>query len=102
MDDWRHKFLKSKAWKTTRLFVLARDRRICRHCGKYVFGVPVVHHTVLLTQSNVIDENISLNLDLLWTLHHGCHDEIHERFGRVVKESIVDDELNIDYSKRKL
>lgn len=100
MDKWRRKFLKSKQWRQMRAFVINRDNGTCLHCGGIIFGSPEVHHKIELTQHNFSDPAISLNPDLLETLHHECHDYKHGRFGSRQKESIVDDDLNIDYERR--
>lgn len=83
-----------------RAFVIDRDNAVCRHCGEFVLDVPEVHHTVELTEENYQDPAVSLNPDLLITLHHSCHDVIHERLKQELKKTIVNDDLSIDYSKR--
>jgi len=82
------------------MFIIDRDKHTCRLCGELIIGTPEVHHTVPLTEKNYTDPNISLNPDLLITTHHECHDLEHERFGHTAKETIVDNLLNIDYSRR--
>jgi 5-methylcytosine-specific restriction endonuclease McrA len=100
--NWKTKFYNSKAWRQTRALVVSRDESICRMCGGIIVGAPHVHHTVELNESNYRDAGISLNLDLLETLHHECHDRRHGRFGVGEKVVIVDDELNVDYTKRTI
>jgi hypothetical protein len=69
-------------------------------CGRVIIDSPHVHHVVELGEHNYLNAEISLNPDLLETLHFECHEKRHGRFGAVEKTVIVDDELNIDYSKR--
>ena len=98
--NWKHRFYKSKAWKHIRALAIMRDKAVCRSCGEIIIGSPEVHHMVELTESNYIDHTVSLNLDLLETLCHECHDRRHGRFCAGDKVVIVDYELNIDYSRR--
>lgn len=86
-------FYKSDEWyKLTQQIknerVNKNDEIICAHCG-----MPIVrsydcicHHTIYLTEENVNDYAISLNPDLIQTVHHKCHNEIHEKLGYVQKE----------------
>lgn len=41
----------------------------------------ILHHTIVLTESNVNDYDISLNEDLIQIVSHATHNAIHERFG---------------------
>lgn len=100
MLGWRKRFLNSQAWKHMRQLVLNRDKYICAECGLLVTDIPEVHHTVELTEENYADPSISLNPKLLITLHHACHDRVHERFGHITKSTIVNDDLEIDYKMR--
>lgn len=100
MKEWERRFYKSKEWRYVRLFVINRDESICKLCGEFVLDSPVVHHKVCLTEQNYSNPDISLNPALLETLHHDCHNVRHGRFGGEEKETIVDDALNVDYSRR--
>lgn len=100
MSNWRKRFYKSKSWIITRALTVERDNSTCRDCGEFVLDKPEVHHTVELTEGNHKDPAISLNLDLLITLCHACHDKRHGRFGSKERDCIVNDDLSIDYSRR--
>ena len=100
MRTWKQKFYQSKVWRRLRLEIIRRDEYKCRICGELIIGTPEVHHTIPLTEKNCTNPSISLNPELLITTHHECHDMEHSRFGHEVKETIVNDTLNIDYSRR--
>lgn len=83
-------FYQSKPWRNL-LKVLKSERLdaqgnlICAHCGK-----PIVkqydcigHHTILLTEENVNDADISLNPNRIQLVHHRCHNKIHNKLGHV-------------------
>lgn len=99
-EPWRIKFLNSKNWKQLRLKIIARDKYKCAECGEVIGDIPEVHHTIELTEDNYTDPMISLNHTLLETLHHECHDLRHNRFGQKKKDTIVNNELEIDYERR--
>lgn len=94
------KIYKTKRWQKVRKAVIFRDKGICYFCGKLISGRANVHHLVELTDQNYLDENIAFGMDNLVTCHHECHNEYHERFG--LKPSIVQDDLSIDYGRRKV
>jgi 5-methylcytosine-specific restriction endonuclease McrA len=98
--DWKQRFYKSKPWRLMRAFIIDRDKGVCQKCGELIIGIPEVDHEIELTRENYQDPAISLNPELLRTMHHECHDERHSRFGGITKETIVDDDLNIDYARR--
>lgn len=100
MQAWARKFYNSKEWQEVRSLVLRRDNHTCQECGEVIIDMPHVHHKIELTEDNFTDPSISLNPDLLETLHHDCHDVQHGRFGARIKETIVGDDLNIDYTRR--
>lgn len=95
---WKDEFYKSKAWQKKREEIIERDLGICQHCHKLILESPHVHHIIELTEENYKDPKIALNDDNLITLHKDCHDAVHERFQ--LKSSIVDNNFEIDYSKR--
>lgn len=95
-------FYSSGAWKSLREQIRKRDKEICQYCGKMIKNKGIVHHIKEITPDNINDPNITLNPDNLILVHDECHKKIHKKgFAKKdKKESIVDDELNIDYSKR--
>ena len=82
-----HSFYNSKEWQQVRAYCLMRDRYLCQKCGK---PAEHVHHKTHLNESNVYDNNISLNPDNLVSLCKACHDKEHSgehAGGRVANES---------------
>ena len=81
-------FYKSDEWERFRLTVI-NDRKtdqgliICEYCGEVILKPYdlILHHINPITNENVNDYNISLNPENIMIVHHGCHNEIHERFG---------------------
>jgi 5-methylcytosine-specific restriction endonuclease McrA len=98
--SWKKIFYRSKAWRYVRAQVIQRDMGMCGYCGRNIFDTPVVHHKIALTEANVDDSAVSLNPDLLVTLHEGCHNLVHDKFKANEKNIIVNDDLSIDYSRR--
>jgi 5-methylcytosine-specific restriction endonuclease McrA len=94
-------FYNSKVWKQTRVAMIKQSQGVCALCGEIIIGSPEVHHKIELNELNISNPLVSLNPDFLEVLHKECHDKRHDRFTRQEKEIIVDDELNIDYSKRR-
>lgn len=56
---------------------------LCEHCGRPIVKAYdcIAHHKTALTPENVNDVTVSLNPDNIALVHHGCHNEIHARFG---------------------
>lgn len=96
----RKKIYKTKLWQEIRAAVLFRDKSICYFCGKVIAKRATVHHLEELNEDNYTDWNIAYNMDNLVACHSYCHDWHHKRFG--YKDSIVNDDLSIDYSKRTI
>ena len=96
----RYSVYKTRLWKETRKAVIERDRAICHFCGKIITHRPTVHHLQELDEHNFRDFDIAFNMDNLVACHNYCHDEYHQRFG--YKETIVNNDLTIDYSRRRL
>lgn len=94
------RFYKSQRWQHTRDQVILRDKDICFFCGQLILKRRTIHHKQELNENNEDDESIAYNLDNLVECHDYCHNWHHERFG--YKASIVDVDLNIDYSKRNI
>ena len=59
-----------------------------------------MHHKEELSEDNYTNYDIAFGLDNLVACHPDCHDQHHLRFG--YKGTIVNDDLSIDYSKRKI
>lgn len=98
---WKVRFYKSKQWKQARQFVIDRDNAVCYFCNKLILKRIEVHHKIELTENNVNDYDIALNPNNLVCSHSKCHTKHHDRLSRnLPKEIIVDNDLNIDYSKR--
>lgn len=82
-------FYNSKQWQKFRKYLI--DKRTNKEDGLVydeITGEPIVkeydiilHHTVVLTESNVNDWDISLNENLIQIVSHKTHNLIHERFG---------------------
>ena len=97
---WKSKFYNSKDWKKMRQMIIQRDKGICFFCGKLILESPEVDHEIELTKDNWFLPEISLNPELLRLAHKKCHNRRHKRFGTYEKDTIVNDELEIDYERR--
>ena len=64
------KFYNSKPWKLAREAVIVRDHGRCQLCGR---AGSEVDHIEELTEQNINNPDISLNLDNLRLLCHDCH-----------------------------
>lgn len=92
--DWAKAFYNSTAWKQTRLCVLKRDRYRCQQPGCRRTAEEV-HHIKELTEDNVNDIRVSLNINNLTSLCSDCHKAITKRMktkGYGILEDIVFDE----------
>lgn len=87
----RKDFYQSKAWKTVRKNIWIKQNCLCANCGKpvYVDGISsyipkykrrigIVHHIEHLNDSNVYDDNITINENNLIGICIDCHNLIHE------------------------
>lgn len=95
----REKVYKTARWKKIRQAVIDRDKDICYFCHRLILKRRTIHHLQELNEENWNDEEVAYNLDNLVECHSDCHDIHHQRFG--YKESIVNTDLTIDYSKRR-
>lgn len=100
MVENHKRIYKTKLWQETRKAVIERDRAICFFCGKIITKRATVHHKEELNEDNYTDFDVAYNMDNLVACHAQCHDYWHERFG--YKHGIVNDDLTIDYGKRKV
>jgi len=74
--DFSAAFYHSKEWQDVRLYILKRDRYVCRLCGK---PAQEVHHKIHLSPENIWDVRITLNPSNLVSLCRDCHFEQHKR-----------------------
>ena len=85
-------FYNSKAWKQTRETVLKRDRYMCQHCGR---AAEEVHHKTEITEQNINDTRITLNMSNLISLCSECHKRItkeaHRQQEKVLSEIMFDE-----------
>ena len=97
MEDWKRrrakleKFYKSAIWHKTRELALKRDNYLCVECFKKGDIIPaeVVHHKTHLTEENVNNPDIALNLENLVSLcaeHHFDEHKGEHAKGRVANE----------------
>ena len=98
MEYYQKAVYKDPRWEKVRQAVIDRDRDICFFCGKIILKRRTIHHLTEINEYNYKDESIAFNLDNLVECHKSCHDAYHERFG---KPTMVNAELDIDYSKRE-
>ena len=99
MSENRIKVYKSKRWLKIRQAVIDRDKDICYFCHRLILKRRTIHHLQELNEDNWQDEDIAYNLDNLVECHDDCHNIHHKRWG--YKESMVNPDLSIDYTKRR-
>ncbi len=95
----REKVYKTARWKKIRQAVIDRDKDICYFCHRLILKRRTIHHLQELNEDNWNDEEVAYNLDNLVECHDDCHNIHHRRWG--YKESVVNTDLSIDYSKRR-
>lgn len=98
MKNYQKSVYKDPRWKLCRDAVIKRDRDICYFCGRLILRKRTIHHLIEINENNYSDPQIAFNLENLVECHNTCHDIYHDRWG---KKTIVDKDLDIDYSKRK-
>ena len=102
MNSYQKAVYKDPRWAYIRKAVIMRDRDICHFCGKLILKKRTIHHIIEINETNYSDPQIAFNLDNLVECHKECHDRYHDRFKTcLTKPTIVTDELDIDYRKRK-
>lgn len=80
-------FYDSTDWKKIRKIAVLNNinkhngELICEYCGRAIVKDYdcIVHHKEPITDSNISDANITLNLDNLACVHARCHNEIHDK-----------------------
>lgn len=95
----KEKVYKTARWKKIRQAVIDRDKDICYFCHRLILKRRTIHHLQELNEENWSDEEVAYNLDNLVECHDDCHNIWHKRWG--YKESVVNTDLSIDYSKRR-
>lgn len=68
-DREANSFYQSKAWKSTRNYVINRDHYMCCICGEPVNNRKIIDHIV----PRKIDKSKELEISNLWTLCYRCH-----------------------------
>lgn len=88
--------------------VIKRDKGICQDCHKLILRKATIHHIIELNDDNYTNYDIAYGLDNLKLVCPKCHNKIHKKgFSKesndmnYKKETIVNEDLEIDYSKRK-
>lgn len=108
----RKDFYNSKLWRTCKNEVWLKQNLLCGICGKpvYVSGISeyipkenrrtgIVHHKEHLTDHNVFDDNISINIDNLIGLCKECHEQVHHT--DIAKRNNVEFDENGNLVSRK-
>lgn len=79
--DFAKSFYDSKAWKECRrayighrMLVDGGRCEMCEHDQGYI-----IHHKIVLNESNINDPDVSLNPDNLMFVCHDCHNFIHSK-----------------------
>ena len=80
--EYARPFYNSRAWQACRESYIAKrvsiDGGLCEECqGRIGF---IVHHKVMIDESNVNDSNITLNHDNLMYVCKQCHDRFENHF----------------------
>ena len=104
----RKDFYQSKVWKLVKRNVWLKQSCLCAECHKpvYVDGISeyipkeqrrtgIVHHKIWLDDSNVYDENISLNEDNLVGICKECHEREHHKDMSTRNDVMFDDDGNL-------
>lgn len=104
----RKQFYQSKAWKDVKKSVWLKQNLLCNRCHKpvYVDGISdfipkeyrrtgIVHHKVYLTESNINDMNVSLDINNLEGLCKDCHEKEHNKGASVRSDYYFDENGNL-------
>ncbi len=104
MKNDRYQIYESDYWKDViRPTIIKRDKGICQICHKLILRKWTIHHIIELTDENYTDPKIAYGLDNLILVCSKCHNKLHpEKLHKEIeKQTIVNDDLTINYSKRK-
>ena len=104
----RRKFYNSKSWNQVRKNVWLKQKLLCNRCNKpvYVDGISpfiskekrrigIVHHKIYLNDTNVYDDNVTLNESNLEGVCKECHELEHHQDIITRKEYVFDSEGNL-------
>ena len=107
----RKDFYQSKAWKDVRKTIWLKQNLLCNRCHKpvYVDGISewipkeyrrtgIVHHKEYLTDTNISDDNITLNEENLEGICKECHEKEHHQDISVRKGYEFDELGNLIYN----
>ena len=78
MRSINNKFYHSKEWANLRNMYI-QLHPLCERCYAKGFIIPaeIVHHKIHLTEDNVNDPSIALNMDNLESVCRDCHNQEH-------------------------
>ena len=104
----RKDFYQSKVWKTVRKNIWLKQNCLCAICGKpvYVDGITdyipkgnrrtgIVHHIIELDNTNVYDDNITIDEANLIGVCKECHELEHHKDISTRKEYTFDEYGNL-------
>ena len=104
----RRYFYNSKLWNNVRKNVWLKQNLLCSVCGKpvYVDGISdylpkekrrigIVHHKIWLDDTNIMDDNITINENNLIGLCKECHENTHHANMSCRKGMMFDEDGNI-------
>lgn len=104
----RKDFYNSKVWKQVRKNIWLKQNCLCANCGKpvYVDGISeyipkgnrrmgIVHHINELNDSNVYDDDTTINETNLIGLCKECHELEHHKSISTRKDYIFDENGNL-------
>lgn len=104
----RKEFYNSKLWKEVKNNIWIKQHLLCNRCGKpvYVDGISewipkdkrrtgIVHHKIYLNNTNIFDDNITINEDNLEGLCKECHELEHHQDISTRKGYLFDENGNL-------
>ena len=104
----RKDFYNSKLWKQVRKNIWIKQNLLCANCYKpvYVDGISdyipkekrrtgIVHHKIWLDETNINDDNITIDEKNLIGVCKECHENIHHADMSCRKDVMFDEEGNL-------
>lgn len=104
----RKEFYNSKVWKDVKKSIWLKQNLLCNRCHKpvYVDGISewipkeqrrtgIVHHIEYLNDSNIYDDNVTINEDNLEGICKDCHEKEHHQDVAIRKEYKFDIQGNL-------